>query len=212
MTSMQKTLTVLIACVALVVGLTFFKVLNPPPQDRKAQQLDAGIVLLQTPRPLPALALTDTHEQRVSLNSFKDAWSLVFFGYTFCPDICPTTLAELRQIKQQLPKEVAEHVRIMMITVDPARDTPKQLKDYLSFFDSSIVGLSGTSQAIEQAANALGVPYIPAPTDAGENYLVDHGANLALIGPDGQQHGFIRAPLKGDKLAQELKYLLQTKP
>lgn len=212
MTSLQKTLVVLIACVAVVLGLTFFKVLNQPAPDRKAEQLDAGLVLLQTPRVLPPVTLIDTNEQAVALNSFKDAWTLVFFGYTFCPDICPTTLAELRQIKQQLPPEVAQHINIVMITVDPARDTPQQLKEYLSFFDPTLKGLTGEAAAIEKAANAMGVPYIPAPANAGENYLVDHGANLALIGPDGSQHGFIRAPLKREKLIQELSLLAKAKP
>lgn len=209
MTSIQKTLVVLLAAVALVVGLTVFKVLNKPAPDRRLQLLDAGVVLLQTPRTLPPLNLINTQHQPQALNSLTGAWTLIFFGYTFCPDICPTTLAELRQIKAKLPAEIAQKINVAMITVDPARDTPEQLKTYLSFFDQHIEGFSGAAPVIEQAANALGVPYIAPPTDAGENYLVDHGANLALIGPDGKQHGFIRAPLQSEKLPHALSLLAQ---
>ena len=208
MSAMQKTLWVLVACVALVLGLTVFKVLNVPAADRKAQQLDAGIVMLQTPRPLPKVQLLDQNAQPRLLSSLTGQWSLVFFGYTFCPDVCPTTLAELRHIKSKLSPKAAAQVQLVMVSVDPARDTPAQLKTYLSFFDANLLGLTGEPVAIAEAAKAMGVPYIAAPTDQGENYLVDHGANLALVDPQGRQQGFIRAPLRTDKLAEELERLL----
>ena len=209
MTAVQKTLVIVLACIAVVLGLTINKVLNAPGGDRTAERLDAGIVLLQSPREMPAVELINHDGQSQALNQLKGQWRLVFFGYTFCPDICPTTLADLRQIKTQLPENIAKQLQVVMITVDPKRDTSSQLKQYLGYFDQSMLGLTGSPEAIQQAATAMGVPFIPVANDAAENYLVDHGANLAIIAPDGRQQGFIRAPLRKDKLVLELPNLIQ---
>lgn len=209
MTAVQKTLVIVLACIAVVLGLTINKVLNAPAGDRTAERLDAGIVLLQSPREMPPVELINHDGQPQALNQLKDQWRLVFFGYTFCPDICPTTLADLRQIKSQLPANIAQQLQVVMVTVDPKRDTSSQLKQYLGYFDPNMLGLTGTAEAIQQAATAMGVPFIPVANDAGDSYLVDHGANLAIIAPDGRQHGFIRAPLRKDKLVLELPKLIQ---
>lgn len=203
MTATQKTVSILCLCVALVVGLTVYKVLNNRGQSDPTQLLDAGIVLLQQSRSIPAVALIDQDGQALQLNQLKGQWSLVFFGYTFCPDICPTTLADLRQIKSQLPATARDRLRVVLLSVDPQRDTPQQLKQYLGYFDPSFIGLTGEPESIQQAANAMGVPYIPGDTSK-ENYSVDHGGNLALIGPDGSQRGFIRAPLRKQQLIEQL--------
>lgn len=210
MTATQKTVLVLLGCVALVFGLTINKVLSGKGQEDPAALLDAGIVMLQTPRPLPALELVDQDGAPHRLDELRDRWTLVFFGYSFCPDICPTTLAELRQLQGQLPQEARDNLRVVMVSVDPQRDTPEQLKQYLGYFDAGFVGLTGELETIQQAANAMGVPFIPARGDT-ENYTVDHGGNLALVGPDGRQVGFIRAPLRTQKLQGPLERMLVRK-
>ena len=132
----------------------------------------------------------------------------LFFGYTFCPDICPTTLAQLRQIKSELPKEHVDKLQIVLVSVDPNRDTPQQLKQYLSYFDPEFKGLTATSlDDLQKLANAVSIPFIPADTSK-PNYTVDHSGNLALLGPDGTQRGFIRAPLNNQKLLAQLPGLL----
>lgn len=206
MTSTQKTVFVLLACVALVLGLTVNKVLSSKGEGDPAELLDAGIVMLQSARSLPALELTDQDGKPQRLDQLEGKWTLVFFGYTFCPDICPTTLAELRQLHQQLPQEAKERLRVVMVSVDPHRDTPQQLKQYLGYFDAGFVGLTGEMEQIQKAANTLGVPFIPADTSR-ENYTVDHGGNLALLDPSGKQRGFIRAPLRTQKLQTQLPQL-----
>lgn len=207
MTSIQKTVFVLIACVAVVLGLTVNKVLTAKGEGDPAALLDAGIVMLQAPRQLPALELVNEQGQPQRLDQLQGKWTLVFFGYTFCPDICPTTLAELRQLQGMLSATERERLRVVMVSVDPQRDTPAQLKQYLGYFEAGFNGLTGTPEQILQAANALGVPFIPGDTSR-ENYTVDHGGNLALIDPDGTQRGFIRAPLRVERLAQQLPGLL----
>jgi protein SCO1 len=201
------TVFVLVALVALVLGLTVNKVLNSKGQGDPTVLLDAGIVLLPQSRSLPALELLDQDGQAVQTDQLKGQWSLLFFGYTYCPDICPATLAQLRQLRGQLPEETRERLRIVLVSVDPNRDTPEQLKQYLGYFDAGFVGLTGAEADLQKFANAVSIPYIPADTRE-ENYTVDHSGNLVIIDPDGRQRGFIRAPINNAKLAAHLPGLI----
>ncbi|WP_236209106.1 SCO family protein [Pseudomonas tohonis] len=207
MTRVQKTVFVLIALVALVLGLTVHKVLNNQRQADPTQLLDAGIVLLPQSRTLPSISLTDQDGKPVVVNELKDKWSLLFFGYTFCPDICPTTLAQMRELKGLLPEAARNNLRVVLVSVDPNRDTPQQLKQYLGYFDPAFLGYTGELASIQKLANAVSIPFIPADTSK-ENYTVDHSGNLVVIGPDGTQRGFIRAPLNNQKLKDQLPTLL----
>nr|WP_298170534.1 SCO family protein [uncultured Pseudomonas sp.] len=207
MSRTQTTVFILVAIVALVLGLTVNKVLNSKGQGDPTLLLDAGIVLLPQSRTLPELSLTDQNGQAVQVNELKDQWSLLFFGYTFCPDICPATLAQLRQLQGQLPQETRDNLRVILVSVDPNRDTPAQLKKYLDYFDAGFIGLTSDEKTLSALANAVSIPYIPADTSK-ENYTVDHSGNLVLIGPDGTQRGFIRAPINNDKLAAQLPGLV----
>ncbi|MFI8482145.1 SCO family protein [Pseudomonas sp. NPDC078700] len=210
MTRTQTTVFVLVAVVALVLGLTVNKVLNSKGQADPTKLLDAGIVLLPQGRDVPNLDLVDQDGKPFETEQLKDKWSLLFFGYTFCPDICPATLAELRELKKMLPKEAVDNLRVVLVSVDPHRDTPEQLKKYLGYFDPSFMGLTGDEKVIEKLANGVSIPFIPADTSK-PNYTVDHSGNLVVIGPDGRQRGFIRSPLNNQKLAAELPSLLMQK-
>ncbi|TWC10733.1 MULTISPECIES: SCO family protein [unclassified Pseudomonas] len=211
MTRTQKTVFILVAVIALILGLTINKVLTGKGQGDQTALIDAGIILLPQARTLPDVKMTDQDGQPVAVDGLKDKWSLLFFGYTFCPDICPTTLAQLRQIKSELPKEAVDKLQIVLVSVDPNRDTPKQLKQYLGYFDPQFKGLTASSiEDLQKLANAVSIPFIPADTSK-PNYTVDHSGNLAVIGPDGTQRGFIRAPLNNQKLVAQLPEMLKRK-
>ena len=207
MTRIQKTVFILVALVALVIGLTVYKVLNTERQLDTAELLDAGIVMLPQGRDMPDVTLTNQDGEAVSMEQLEGRWNLLFFGYTFCPDICPATLAELRQLRGKLPEEVNQRLQPILVSVDPERDTPEQLKKYLDYFGAGFIGLTGPLDDIQTLANAAGVPFIPGDTSK-KDYTVDHGANLALIGPDGRLRGFIRAPMRTEKLAEQLSAVL----
>lgn len=207
MSRTQITVFVLVAIVALVLGLTVNKVLNGRGQGDPTALLDAGIVLLPQSRTLPELSLVNQNGEAVRVDQLKGQWSLLFFGYTFCPDICPATLAELRQLRGQLPEQARANLRIVLVSVDPHRDTPEQLKKYLGYFDPAFVGLTGEEASIQTFANAVSIPYIPADTSKAD-YTVDHSGNLVILGPDGTQRGFIRAPLNNAKLLAQLPALV----
>ncbi|BBP73965.1 MULTISPECIES: SCO family protein [Pseudomonas] len=209
MTRTQKTVFILVALVALVLGLTVNKVLSGKGQGDPTAMIDAGIILLPQSRSLPDVKMTDQDGQLVQVNQLKDKWTMLFFGYTFCPDICPTTLAQLRQIKSELPKDIVGKLQIVLVSVDPNRDNPKQLKQYLGYFDPEFKGLTASSiEDLQKLANAVSIPFIPADTSK-PNYTVDHSGNLAIVGPDGSQRGFIRAPLNNQKLVAQLPELLK---
>jgi protein SCO1/2 len=210
MTRTQKTVFILVAIVAVVLGLTVNRVLSGKGQGDQTALIDAGVILLPQSREVPDLRMVDQDGQSVSLGSLRDKWTLLFFGYTFCPDICPTTLAQLRQIKSELPKEAVDKLRIVLVSVDPNRDTPQQLKTYLGYFDKQFVGLTAPVDIIQKLANAVSIPFIPADTSK-PNYTVDHSGNLALLGPDGTQRGFIRGPLNNQKLVAQLPGLVERK-
>jgi protein SCO1/2 len=211
MTRTQKTVFILVALIALVLGLTINKVLSGKGQGDPTALIDAGIILLPQSRTLPNVTMTDQDGQPVAVNELEGKWSSLFLGYTFCPDICPTTLAQLRQIKSELPKEAVDNLQIILVSVDPNRDTPKQLKQYLGYFDPQFRGLTPASvDDIQKLANAVSIPFIPADTSK-PNYTVDHSGNLAVIGPDGKQRGFIRAPLNNVKLVAQLPVMLKRK-
>ncbi|EGH42336.1 MULTISPECIES: SCO family protein [Pseudomonas syringae group] len=208
MTRTQKAVFIAAAIVALLLGVILSQVLPDRSSQDQAALNDAGIVLLPKSRQLPALSMTDQNGAAVALDGLKDQWTLMFFGYTFCPDICPTTLAQIKQIRAELPEEAVKHMRVVLVSVDPNRDTPQQLKQYLGYFDPQYIGLTAPVADIQTLANAVSIPFIPADTSK-PNYFVDHSGNLALVGPDGTQRGFIRAPLNNQKLVKQLPGLLE---
>jgi len=109
----------------------------------------------------------------------------------------------LRQLKKLLPEDAKNNLQILMVSVDPFRDSTEQLKLYLQYFDPEFVGLTGELTDIQTLSNALSIPFIPGDTSK-PRYTVDHSGNLAIISPDGRQHGFLRAPLDIAKIAEQL--------
>ncbi|MCY1268039.1 hypothetical protein D3C76_877440 [compost metagenome] len=210
MSRTNKTVFVLVTIVALLLGLTVHKVLTARHQLDPTVLLDAGIVMLSQPRNVPSLQFQDQDGKPFDTASLKGRWNLLFFGYTFCPDVCPTTLAQLRELEGKLPPDVRAQLQVVLVSVDPHRDTPQRLKEYLGFFNAGFQGITGSDENIQKLANALSIPYIP-PDTSKPNYTVDHSGNLVVIGPDGMQLGFIRAPLNNAKLSAQLPALLARK-
>jgi cytochrome oxidase Cu insertion factor (SCO1/SenC/PrrC family) len=134
--------------------------------------------------------LMDANGRAVSNEDFPDSFQLIAFGYTFCPDICPTTLAEMAVIMDKLGAASAR-LQPLFITVDPERDSAAQLRTYTAFFHPRIIGLSGSPALVRRAADNFGVRYekVVEPGAPPEQYAVDHSAGMYLLGPDGH---FIR--------------------
>lgn len=139
---------------------------------------------ISPPNPAPALALTDQHGQPFDLADQRGKAVLLFFGYTNCPDICPTTLSDFLAIKDALGDR-ADNVAFVLVTVDPARDTPERLTQYLNFFDPGFIGLTGNDEQIAQAKQGYGVYSQIQESTSSLGYLVDHTSALFVIDPDG---------------------------
>ncbi len=177
--------------------------------DRDALLDEANVLLLPRERTIPPLTLIDQNGQPFDTRSLQGRWHILFFGFTACPDICPTTLSDMRRLFGQLPSDTRERLQLVLITADPARDTPQQLKTYLDYYRAGFSGLTGEMEQLQRLSRALGLPFVPA-NEAQGDYSVSHSGNLALVGPDGTLRGHIRAPLTLDGLQRALLRIVET--
>lgn len=176
--------------------------------DRNALLDEANVWLLPRERPLPSVELVDEHGQTATTDSLRGRWHLLFFGFTACPDICPTTLSDMRRLFGQLPPTVRERLQLTLVSADPARDTPEALRTYLGYYRAGFKGLTGDMAQLQKLSRALGLPFVPADKTSGE-YSVSHSANIAIVGPDGSLRGHIRAPFELDGLRQALPQIIE---
>jgi protein SCO1/2 len=153
------------------------------------------------------LALPDQHGQLRTLADFKGKLVVVFFGFTQCPDVCPTTMAELAQVKKAMGAN-GDRVQGVFITVDPERDTPELLKAYLGSFDPSFVGLRGTLEQTADTAKDFKVFYAKVPGKSEGSYTMDHTAGSYIFDTTGKLRLFTRYGSGADALAADLKTLL----
>lgn len=158
------------------------------------------------------LDLTDQNGEPFSLDQVKGDVALIYFGYTTCPDVCPTTLTDFQAVKEDLGAE-ADRVTFVMVTIDPERDTPAKLKEYLGFFDSGIIGLRGDTAQTEQVSQDYGVTVkrVEYP-DSATKYLLDHTALVYLIDPVGRL--LLTFPYGTDPalIAQDVLHVLKAQP
>ena len=130
--------------------------------------------------------LVDPGGKAVTPDDWRGSAALVFFGYTHCPDVCPTSLADMRMVKQALSGDDARRFKGVFITIDPTRDTPEQLKRYVHHFDPEFLALSGSETQLQTAAQTLGAVFSRGDDLDGGGYLMNHSAFGHLIAPDGQ--------------------------
>ena len=149
-------------------------------------------------------ALTDDQGRAVTEASYRGRWMLVYFGYSFCPDVCPTELQTMAAALDRLGP-LAAKVAPLFITVDPARDTPAALAEYVKLFDPRLVGLSGTEAQVAAVARAYRVYYARAEAKGSTSYLMDHSSFLYLMGPDGTFQALFRQGTSADDLAGAIK-------
>jgi protein SCO1/2 len=164
--------------------------------------------VLQSPQPAPNFELTATHGEKIRLSDFQDKLVLLYFGYTFCPDVCPATLSELRQAINYLDKQ-ADEVQVIMISIDPERDTPEMLAEYVAHFDPSFIGVTGTPEEIAEVATLYGIFYEAHEGTAATGYLVDHTATVLVV----DQNGYLKLVFpfgeSAENIAEDLSYLLR---
>ncbi|MDQ2103101.1 SCO family protein [Azospirillum isscasi] len=149
--------------------------------------------------------LTDHTGRTVTDADYRGKYLLVNFGYTYCPDVCPTELGTIARTLDLLGQQ-ADKVQPLFISIDPERDTVAHLKDYVALFHPRLVGLTGTPEQVKAAAKAYRVYYAKAPQEGGKpgDYLMDHSSFLYLMGPDGRFLGVYPGGTSADRVAQDL--------
>ncbi len=187
------TVLVLVLFMIVVLGLFLNKMFTPRVLSPTELQVN-GAFVFDKPRIIENFALLNQHQEPFGLAGLEGKWSLIFFGFTSCPDVCPATLSNLKQMVATLNDDIADQTQVILVTVDPARDTPQALDDYLQHFNPDFFGLTGNFIDIKKFANQLNIPFQKVKTGA-DSYTVDHGANVAIINPYGHYQGFLKFPL-----------------
>ncbi len=164
--------------------------------------------LWPSPQPAADFILTGA-DGPVSLSDFGDKVVLLYFGYTFCPDICPGTLADLGQVLREMGDD-AENIQVIMVTVDPERDTPAQLAEYVTHFYPSFIGLSGTEQEIGTVAAQYGVFYERHEGTAATGYLIDHTARVFVIDQKGEYWLSFPFGMEREQIKSDLENVLRS--
>ena len=190
------------ACVAIAAALAVVTMVVVGRQAPTPQSLEVGSTgQAQVGGPFQ---LVNQDGQPVDQTILNGKWTLVFFGFTYCPDYCPTTLTMLEATKARLGDK-AKNLQIVFISVDPERDTPQALKDYLSAdgFPEGVVGLTGTPQQVRAAADAYRAMY--SKVGEGEGYTMNHSLTIYLMGPDGQFRGLLAHDIGPERGAQVIE-------
>ncbi|WP_426359477.1 SCO family protein [Pseudocolwellia sp. HL-MZ19] len=207
---MNKVIYVVVALAALITGVLLFSQLN---QEAKPEHA----LYYETERVIKPFKMTDQDGNGFTNEQLKDQWSWVFFGYTSCPDVCPTTLQELNFIYDDM-KAIASNTQVILVSVDPKRDTTERLAGYIKYFNKEFIALNSGHEVLFPFARNLGLMYAINDGERSEDgmYTVDHSASIVLINPNGniaaifQPHQVLgKLPtIEGDKLMSDFSKIV----
>ncbi|MFY2765191.1 SCO family protein [Arenimonas sp. MALMAid1274] len=222
----RNTLLILVAALAAGLGLWAAQVAfaprqgtapvveataAPPAAAVDRAQLKA-VRLYPQHRVLPAFALQQSDGTPLTNDELRGHWTVVFLGFTHCPDVCPTTLSDLAQAQkawQDLPAD--RQPRVLFVSVDPERDTPQKTGEYAAYFHPATLAATVPEPALQDFASSLGLVYMKVAGIDGD-YTMDHSTGLVVIDPQGRQAGLIRAPLVPADIAADLALLARDAP
>lgn len=202
----KRTLVVIVCFITVVFGLF----VNRLSMDRilSPKELVAnGAIMFSSPREIGDFNLLDQNQATFTKQQLQGQWSFVFFGFTHCPDICPTTLVMMNELNEfLLDTPYAEDTQFLMVSLDPARDTPIKLKPYVEYFNSDFIGVTGEFLSIHRFAKQLNVAFQKIVTNAETgDYTVDHSGHIAVINPAGHYSGFYKPPLDVSRMLMTYK-------
>jgi protein SCO1/2 len=202
MTGLQKTVALCLGFIAIVVGLFVYSVVRTPVLSEDALR-EQGVFILPRPREITPFTLETHNGEPFTLADLEGKWTFAFFGFTNCPDICPTTMAVMGQARRALGDDAFQG---LLVSVDPERDTAEVLGDYATAFAPDFIGVRGDHDEVAAFAEQVNVAFakVPLLRDDGspdpDSYLVDHSANIVIINPRGHYHGFIKYPQQADTI------------
>ena len=198
--------TVIVVCALMVLFVSgFIWKIGQPRALSKQEMATNGLVIFDNPREILPFKLENHRTEDFTEDDFLGKWTMIFPGFTHCPDICPTTLSTLSKMYDFLDNKPRADLQVMMLSVDPNRDTPDKLALYVPFFNEDFVGVTGDLKVISnlsaQLSIAVDYSYL---SSRDESYNVDHSGNVILINPEGHYQGFFRPPF--DPTLMKLNY------
>ncbi|MGV6806519.1 MAG: SCO family protein [bacterium] len=192
--NIRYTVIAVLAFVSLLLGGFIYKMTQP--RILGEHELSAnGVIVLKTPRRPSDFALVDQTSNTFDRSRLQGKWSLVFFGFTNCPDICPTTLSTLTKMYSDLDDRERQKLQLILVSLDPERDTPEVLAQYVGYFHPDVIGVTGNPYVTLKLATELNVAYTKVDLGGG-NYTVDHTGNVLLFNPYGDYHAVFRPPFE----------------
>jgi protein SCO1/2 len=209
---MNKVLLVIgFAAASLILGMLLWSWQQSRLASSRLPDAQAATVLPQ-PRSLPAFALADHQGRAFGPEQLRGHWSLLFFGFTRCPDICPNTLGLLQAVSAALRQEdhpAADGLQVVFVSVDPRHDTPAALKSYVEYFDPAFIGVTGPEPELQKLTGGLYMPYTYVPVGQGSDYTVEHSGALVLLNPQAQVVAYFSPPLRAASIVDDLRRLLR---
>jgi len=163
--------------------------------------------VIQSPEPSYNFTLTSSSGD-VSLSDYRGKLVLIYFGYTFCPDICPATLANVGQALRDIGLQ-ADDIQVIMVSLDPERDTPEKLSEYVDQFHPSIIGITGSKEKLDEVASLYGIFYQKTEGSNATGYLLDHTATLLVLDREGYLKLVFPFGVTSQEIADDLKYMLR---
>ena len=202
----EKTPYRAIAAIAGVAAIAFFAGILVAGLGRSQLELpDVDGLLWPNPPSVKDFSLLDANGAPFTREALLGRWSFMFFGFSQCPDVCPTTIQTLKEVKNDLrdSETFSNSGQVVFVSVDPDRDTPEILKQYLAYFDPTFIGLSGAENKLKALTTPLGILFGKIPS--GETYTVDHSASILLIDPKGRVLGLFSMPHEAKQLSRAFK-------
>ena len=194
-----------IAALAVLAGLVTAQLML----GSKDIEIASG-TLLKQPRAIEAFQLADTAGAPFDNARLQNHWSLVFAGFTYCPDVCPSTLAMLKSLKGKLDA-AGTPLQVVFVSVDPQRDTADKLDRYVHYFSPDFIGATGSEAELEKLARSMSLVFAKVPGDSPDNYTMDHSAALVLINPEAQVAGYFLPPHRPDQLSADLQRVIRSR-
>jgi protein SCO1/2 len=204
----HSTLYILVAALAAGFGLWAAQTHFAPPTAVALPAMRA-VTLFPGARILAPYRLASSEGSTITPETLRGHWTLVFLGFTRCPDVCPTTLQSLAQAgKAWIALPAATRPRVLFVSVDPDRDTPQHVGEYAHYFGKEILAATADEKALATFARSLGMVYMKVPTTGGD-YTIDHSASVSVLDPDGNMAGLIRSPLDPAAIGADMKTLAE---
>ena len=188
----RRTIIIIVCFIVLVIFGFIWRMNQPVIMSVQDLRIN-GAIVLNTPRKFSDFDLIDHRGDAFTLERLKGQWSMIFFGFTNCPDVCPTTLATLNETYSKLKDSEKENLQVIMVSLDPERDTVDKLGQYMPYFNTDFVGVTGNKHFIKRFTTEINIAYNQVPL-GGDDYTVDHSSQIVLVNPNGHYHGFFKSP------------------